>query len=98
MKKLEYSEIEKKLKDHEGWKYEDNKIRKSYELKDFSSVMSFVNKVADEAEAMDHHPDILIHSWNKVDFTLSTHSEGGVTLKDFDLAEKIDSLLRKLFN
>jgi len=41
---------------------------------------------------MDHHPDIFIHSWNKVKITISTHSEGGITKKDFQLAEKIEKL------
>jgi 4a-hydroxytetrahydrobiopterin dehydratase len=54
--------------------------------------MAFVNKVADLAEEANHHPDILIHGWNKVRLTLSTHSEGGVTEKDRALAERIDQL------
>jgi 4a-hydroxytetrahydrobiopterin dehydratase len=51
--------------------------------------MAFVNQVADFAEQADHHPDILIN-YRKVTLTLSTHSEGGLTQKDFDLAEKIE--------
>ena len=51
--------------------------------------MAFVNRVAEAAEAADHHPDIKI-SYNRVKMTLSTHSEGGVTEKDFDLAGRID--------
>ena len=61
-------------------------------MKDFSEALSFVNKVGTFAEEMGHHPDILMHSWNKVKITVSTHSEDGVTEKDFQLAEKIESI------
>jgi 4a-hydroxytetrahydrobiopterin dehydratase len=54
--------------------------------------MGFVNRVADEAEALDHHPDILIHGWNNVRLSVTTHSEGGLTEKDFKLAERINRL------
>ena len=49
-------------------------------------------KVGIESEKADHHPDILLHSWNKVKVRLSTHSEGGITIKDTQLAETIDNL------
>ena len=61
-------------------------------MKDFKSALEFVNKVGAEAESMDHHPDILMHSWNKVKISVSTHSEGGVTEKDFKLAGKIEGI------
>jgi 4a-hydroxytetrahydrobiopterin dehydratase len=51
-----------------------------------------VNRIGDEAEKMDHHPDIFIHSWNKVKITISTHNDGGVTQNDFNLAKKIAEL------
>jgi 4a-hydroxytetrahydrobiopterin dehydratase len=54
--------------------------------------MEFVNSVAVEAESMDHHPDILIHGWNNVRLSITTHSKGGLTEKDFSLAVKIDVL------
>ena len=54
--------------------------------------MAFVNRVADVAQEADHHPDILIHGWNKVRLTLSTHPEGGLTDKDHALARAIDEL------
>jgi 4a-hydroxytetrahydrobiopterin dehydratase len=75
-----------------GWQYQNNQIEKEYSLKDFKSALNFVNKLGDEAEKMDHHPDINIHSYNKVKISLSTHSEGGVTYRDFVLAEKIENL------
>ena len=52
-----------------------------------------MNKTGSIAEQMNHHPDIFIHSWNKVKITISTHSEGGVTNKDFQLAEKINQIV-----
>ncbi len=89
---LSKQEIEKMLGDVPGWKFADNHIGKEFQLNDFKSALTFVNKIGDEAEKMDHHPDILIHSWNKVKVTISTHSAGGVTQNDFNLAKKIEGL------
>lgn len=89
--KLTAEEIEQQLTALDGWKWEGDEISKSYQFGDFKESMAFVNKVADEAEAMDHHPDILIN-YNRVNLTLSTHSAGGLTEKDFRLAKKIDQL------
>jgi 4a-hydroxytetrahydrobiopterin dehydratase len=92
MKVLSENEINKKLNEISGWKYLDNSIGKEFKLKDFKNAIVFVNSIADEAEKMDHHPDILIHSWNKVKITISTHSAGGITQNDFFLAKKIEEL------
>ena len=92
MKVLSENEINEKLKEIPGWVFRDNSIGKEYQLKDFKDALSFVNKIGDEAEKMDHHPDIFIHSWNKVKITISTHSAGGVTENDFNLAKKIERL------
>ncbi len=89
---LSETDRREKLNKLDGWRYQNNQIEKEYNLKDFKSALNFVNKLGDEAEKMDHHPDINIHSYNKVKITLSTHSEGGVTGKDFKLAEKIENL------
>lgn len=86
------SEINIKLNKLNDWKLDNNGIVKEYALKDFISIINFVNKAANAAEEMNHHPDIFIHSWNKVKFTISTHSEGGITEKDFNLAEEIEHL------
>ena len=86
------NEITKNLSSLSGWNQEGNMIAKLFQLNDFAGALKFVNKVGDEAERMDHHPDIFIHSWNKVKITISTHSEGGITQKDFQLAEKIERL------
>ncbi len=92
MNVLSKQEIEKMLSNITGWKFTDNSICKEFQLNDFKSALTFVNKIGDEAEKMDHHPDILIHSWNKVKVTISTHSAGGVTQNDFNLAKKIEGL------
>ena len=74
------------------WREEDDALVRDFEFKDFTGAMAFVNQVAEIAEERNHHPDILVHGWNKVRLTLSTHSEGGVTDNDRALAEQIDSL------
>ena len=89
---LDSNEIMSKLGDLDNWSFDNNKIHSEYQFKDFKGALSFVNRVGDEAEKMNHHPDIFLHSWNKVKITVSTHSEGGVTGKDFKLASVIDKL------
>ena len=59
---------------------------------DFAGAIAFADRVAAAAEAANHHPDILVHGWNKVRLELSTHSEGGLTEADFELAARIDLL------
>ena len=85
-------EIDRKLSDLPGWNYTDKRIGKVYELSNFREALDFVVKIGEAAEYMNHHPDIFIHSWNKVKITISTHSEGGVTEKDFILAGKVEKL------
>lgn len=89
---LSSEEIKNKLAAYSNWNFENNQIGKEFQFKDFAEALSFVNEVGEFAEKMDHHPDIFLHSWNKVKITVSTHSEGGVTEKDFQLAEKIESI------
>jgi 4a-hydroxytetrahydrobiopterin dehydratase len=88
---LAESDIQKGLISLKGWKREGNEIAKQFELKDFVHAMGFVNSVALLAEKANHHPDIDIR-WNKVRLVLSTHSAGGLTEKDFNLAKQIESL------
>ena len=91
---LNSNEIMNKLKNLDNWSFDNNQIHSDYQFEDFKEALNFVNKVGDEAEKMNHHPDIFLHSWNKVKITVSTHSEGGVTEKDFKLAAIIDKLSR----
>lgn len=88
-KRLEEVEINDRLKKLSGWERAGAEITKLYKFSEFVAAMAFVNHVAGQAETMDHHPDILIQ-YNKVRLTLSTHSAGGLTDLDFQLAERID--------
>lgn len=90
--KLNEEEIAKLLTQTDGWRKEGEQIIRDLKFADFKTAMAFVNRVADEAEAMDHHPDILLHDWNNLRLSVTTHSEGGLTAKDFRLAERINSL------
>lgn len=92
MRLLSNDEIKDKISNLEEWKLVENNIEKEYELDSFTDAMGYVTKIGIQAEKMDHHPDILIHSWNKVRITLTTHSEGGLTDNDLKLAEIIDNL------
>jgi 4a-hydroxytetrahydrobiopterin dehydratase len=75
------------------WRQEDESLVRDYEFKDFAAAMAFVNQVAEAAEEANHHPDILVHGWNKVRLTLTTHSEGKLTDNDRAMAERIDAIL-----
>jgi 4a-hydroxytetrahydrobiopterin dehydratase len=88
--RLSKSEIQERLRTLNGWKLDDDEIEKEFKFADFKEAMAFVNLVAEAAETANHHPDIEI-SYNKVEMSLSTHSEGGVTEKDLDLAAKIET-------
>ncbi|HSR93648.1 MAG TPA: 4a-hydroxytetrahydrobiopterin dehydratase [Solirubrobacterales bacterium] len=84
-------ELEARLAEHPGWERAGSTIRKSFERGDFVGAVNFVQSLVEPAEAMNHHPDLEI-SWDTVTVSLSTHSEGGVTAADFELAAKIDGL------
>jgi 4a-hydroxytetrahydrobiopterin dehydratase len=85
------SEIEAFVESHPDWAKQGDAISRVYEFADFNESMGFVTRVALVAERADHHPDIDIR-WNKVTLTLSTHSEGGITPKDLDMADRCDGL------
>jgi len=89
-KALSENQIVQRLKDLPEWKRRGGAISRSYKFSTFIAAMAFVNHVADLAEAMDHHPDILIR-YNRVKLSLSTHSAGGLTALDFTLAGRIDA-------
>lgn len=75
-----------------NWEKKDNYLVKEFELENFTGAVDFVNKIVPLANEADHHPDVLIHSYKKVKVTLTTHDEGKVTDKDYDLAKKIDDI------
>jgi 4a-hydroxytetrahydrobiopterin dehydratase len=89
--KLSRSEAEQRVKGLDGWILEGEAIRKQYTFADFPAAVEFVKRLVPEAEAADHHPDILIN-YKRVTLTYSTHSEGGLTVKDFAGAATADRL------
>lgn len=94
MSKLNQEQINSSLSKFSEWSFENDSIFKQFQFKDFIEALSFVNAVGLESEKMDHHPDILMFAWNKVKISISTHSAGGVTEKDFALAQKIEERLK----
>jgi len=93
MTPLSDAEIERRLATVGDWaRHEHDSIVRELKFDDFAAAIAFVNRVADLAERANHHPDILVHGWNGVRLTLSTHSEGGLTAADFELAARIDEL------
>jgi 4a-hydroxytetrahydrobiopterin dehydratase len=88
---LSDDDIEARLDRLPGWRREGDSITRELKFDDFQGSVDFVNRITPPAEEMNHHPDIAI-SWNKVTLTLSSHSEGGLTENDFELATRIDSL------
>ena len=91
MARLSDDEINDRLQELDGWERSGDAITKSFDNGDFKGSVDFVNRLTPAAEEMEHHPDLEI-SWKTVTVTLSTHSEGGLTGADFELAGKIDAL------
>jgi 4a-hydroxytetrahydrobiopterin dehydratase len=91
MATLSEEEIGEKLADLEGWERDGDAITKAFDRGDFVGSVKFVDSLVEPAEEMGHHPDLSI-SWSEVKVSLSTHSEGGLTANDFELAAKIDAL------
>jgi len=89
--RLRQSQIKVELAKVEGWKLRGKQISKLFVFQDFLQGLRFINRVARLAEAMNHPPDIDVR-YNKVRLTLTTHDEGGLTVKDFRLAGKIDRI------
>lgn len=97
MSVLTDAEIDQRLAALGEWRRGDDTatdaIVRECKLADFVAAIALVNRVAELAEAANHHPDILVHGWNNVRVTLSTHSQGGLTDADFALAVQIDRLV-----
>lgn len=92
MAKLDDAELRLRMQDLEGWKLLGDAIHKDFTFRGFRAAIAFVNRIAAQAVAAGHHPDLEIH-YNRVVVSLSTHDAGGVTEKDVDLAERIDSVV-----
>ncbi|MDP4115306.1 MAG: 4a-hydroxytetrahydrobiopterin dehydratase [Bacteroidota bacterium] len=91
---LTETDIRIRLNDLEDWTFLNNQIYKDYIFADFNAAIEFVNQIAVIANEIDHHPDILIHSYKKVKIMLSTHDAGGITENDFKLAGLIEQLIK----
>jgi 4a-hydroxytetrahydrobiopterin dehydratase len=74
------------------WREEGQELVRDVEFDDFAGALAYVNRVGEVAEEANHHPDILIHGWNKVRLILSTHSEGRITDADHAMAARIDGI------
>ncbi|MCA1624890.1 MAG: 4a-hydroxytetrahydrobiopterin dehydratase [Acidobacteria bacterium] len=90
-KKLNVEEIEKASADLDGWKAENENLKKRYEFKNFAESLAFVNRVGAIAERRDHHPDICF-GWGYAEFSITTHDRGGLTENDFALAKEIGGI------
>ena len=94
MKLLTESEIQAALKKMKGWKLADEgkSIQKDFGFENFTDAVCFLNQVAEIAEEANHHPDLHLTNYKNLRIVLSTHSDGGVTKKDFILAAKIEEV------
>jgi 4a-hydroxytetrahydrobiopterin dehydratase len=75
-----------------AWRHEQGMIVRDLVFADFVATIAFVNRVAEVAEAYNHHPDMLVHGWNKLKLSLTNHAAGGLTETDFDMAARFDAL------
>jgi 4a-hydroxytetrahydrobiopterin dehydratase len=89
--RLSGTEVEQRLTSLPGWSLKGESLERTFERGDFAGSLAFVNAVAGVANELDHHPDIAI-SWGTVTLTLSSHDVGGLSQRDFTLAERIDAL------
>ena len=88
---LSDAEIDERLASAGGWKRDGDAIAKSFERGDFVGSVEFVRALVEPAEDMGHHPDVSI-SWSTVEVRVTSHSEGGLTSADFELAGRIDAI------
>lgn len=90
MEKLEQDVVEQRLAEFPEWSRSGDSIQRTLSFENFAGAMDFVNRIAELAEAQQHHPDIMIR-YNKVTLTLSTHDAGGLTERDFEFARETDA-------
>jgi 4a-hydroxytetrahydrobiopterin dehydratase len=93
--KLSTTEVESRLAQHSGWTMKGDALVRTYTLASFADAIAFVTRLAFDAEAADHHPDLAV-SYRRVTVTWSTHSEGGITEKDFAGAGQSDAIAARL--
>ena len=95
MSLLTSDQIRERLASLPGWEIREGLLTKTYTVRSFAHGVLFVGAIAQLAEAANHHPDVSLHGYNRVTLSLSTHSEGGLTEKDFALAAQIEALPHK---
>lgn len=88
MSRLDETEVARRLAALSGWERRGDEIRRTFAFADFKAALAFVNRVGALAEAMNHHPDIDVR-YSRVTLALTTHDAGGLTARDFELAERI---------
>ncbi len=94
MTSLSLSQISTYLEKISGWDLEDSGrlLVKNFKFKDFKETIEFVNKISEVAEREEHHPDLKVYDYNNLEVKLTSHSDGGLTEKDFKVASEIDKL------
>ena len=90
-RKLDETEAEERIAGLDGWRFKEDKLKKSFEFADFAAALAFVNKVGEIAETLDHHPDIKF-GWGYAKIKTTTHDREGVTDYDIELARRIDEI------
>jgi len=94
---LSEEQIDQRLDRLSGWVQDENRIRKEFSFADFVEAVNFVDALVKPAESANHHPDLTV-SWGSVTVSLTTHDEGGLTEKDFELAEITDQIYQEDFS
>lgn len=90
--KLNSEEIKKKLESLPGWSLSDNSIKKIFKTQNYPSTMGFVTAIGGFCQRHNHHPDYIMMKYKEVEVSFSTHSAGGVTQKDIDIAADIEKI------
>lgn len=93
MKNLTKNEINEKVKELEYWDYIDDVLYSSLDFKNFADAFAMMTRIAFESERIDHHPE-WTNTYNNLSISLSTHSTGGITEKDFELAKAIENIIK----
>lgn len=92
---LEQTRLDAELESLGGWEYADGALHKTYKRRGFHGAAVFACYIAEVADSLNHHPDVLIHGYNQVRVTSTTHDAGGVTANDVALARRIDDIVRQ---
>ncbi len=91
--KLTIEQINSFLKELTGWEYSEGSIKKTYKTRNYPSTMGFVTTIGGVCQRYNHHPDYILMKFKEVEISFSTHSVGGITQNDIDVAQEIDKIL-----